>query len=196
MQLVETWRLGKPFPVLCPLFQPSVLLLFCCLVLITVYSNHCNVQQLLYGSYTYKVFILIISLTCYWNFAAPDKVTFVANQNNGNIFSLPSPAELYSEFRSFFKACSVCDGVDNQVGISHFHAVVSNPFSFTLFKANSQTSLCPGQILLRKYNIGESKHIPAVTALDMVWITVVLKAIPKRWPHEYFSIKEGEICPW
>lgn len=189
---------GRPSPVLCQLF------LCCFIALLLPGPNHSVLPQpelptLLKSYYmTLKfcvVFILIVLLTCHWNFAAPDKVTFVANQNNGNIFFLASSAELYSEFGGLLKACSVCDGVDNQVCISHFHAVVSNPFSFTLFKWNDQTMLCPEQVLLRKYNISEFKYIPAVAALGMVWITVVLKAIPKWWPYEYFITKEGKTCP-
>lgn len=143
----------------------------------------------------YMGFILIIFLTCHWNFAAPDKVTFVANQNNRDVFFLACPAELYSEFGGLLKACSVCDGVDNQVCISHLHAVVSNPFALTLCKLNGQTLLCSEQILLWKYNVKESKYIPSVTVMGTVWITVILKVIPMQWWYEYFTTKEGKTCP-
>lgn len=68
------------------------------------------------------------------HFPAPHQVTFVANQNYRNVLCLPGPAELDSQLGGLLKAGSVCDGVDDEVGVPNLHAMVLEPLVLPLMK--------------------------------------------------------------
>lgn len=66
-------------------------------------------------------------LTFNRHLAATHQVGFVPHQDDGDVLSLPCTAQLDAQLGGALKAAPVRDGVDDDVGVPHLQALVSEP---------------------------------------------------------------------